>query len=65
MLYWPPDQTITDRICKEQFITSPPEEMPGRRSSLKEIFKPKDQKSKDHAMYEAHLQYGYTLKDIV
>jgi hypothetical protein len=22
MLYWPPDQTITDRICKEQFITS-------------------------------------------
>jgi hypothetical protein len=23
MLYWPPDQTITDRICREQFITSP------------------------------------------
>jgi hypothetical protein len=22
MLYWPPDQTITDRICREQFITS-------------------------------------------
>jgi hypothetical protein len=22
ILYWPPDQTITDRICKEQFITS-------------------------------------------
>jgi hypothetical protein len=22
MLYWPHDQTITDRICKEQFITS-------------------------------------------
>jgi hypothetical protein len=23
MLYGPHDQTITDRICKEQFITSP------------------------------------------
>jgi hypothetical protein len=22
MLSWPPDQTITDRICKVQFITS-------------------------------------------
>jgi DNA-binding MarR family transcriptional regulator len=31
---------------------------------LKGDFKRKDQKSKDHAMYEAHLQYGYTLKDI-
>jgi DNA-binding MarR family transcriptional regulator len=48
----------------EQFITSPPEEMLSRRSSLKEIFKPKDQKSKDQVMYEAHLQYGYTLKEI-
>ena len=71
---------------QEQFIISPPEEMPGRGSSLmrgkerlkeitreqryltrpalNEIFKPKDQKSRDQAMYEAHLQYGYTLKDI-
>ncbi len=24
----------------------------------------KDQKSKDQAMYEVHLQYDYTLKDI-
>ena len=65
MLSWLPDQTITDRICKEQFITSTSkEEMPGRRSSLKEIFKGKDQKSKDQVMYEAHLQYGYTLKEI-
>ena len=32
------------------------------RPSLNEIFK--DKKSKDQAMYEAHLQYGYTLKDI-
>jgi len=34
------------------------------RTSLNEIFKCKGKKSKDKAMYEAHLQYGYTLKDI-
>ena len=34
------------------------------RPALNEIFKLKDKKSKDQAMYEAHLQYGYTLKDI-
>ena len=34
------------------------------RPPLNEIFKPKDQKSKDQAIYEAHLQYGYTLKEI-
>jgi len=34
------------------------------RSPLKEIFKPKDQKLKEQVMYEAHLQYGYTLKEI-
>jgi DNA-binding MarR family transcriptional regulator len=34
------------------------------RPTLKEIFKAKDKKSKDQVMYEAHLQYGYTLKDI-
>jgi len=34
------------------------------RPPLNEIFKCKDKKSKDKAMYEAHLQYGYTLKDI-
>jgi len=35
MLYWPHDQTITDRICKEQFITSTSkEERPSRRSSF-------------------------------
>ena len=33
------------------------------RPPLNEIFKCKDNKSKDNAMYEAHLQYGYTLKD--
>ncbi len=31
---------------------------------LNEIFKCKDKKSKDKAMYEAHFQYGYILKDI-
>jgi DNA invertase Pin-like site-specific DNA recombinase len=34
------------------------------RPALKEIFEPKDQKSKDQVMYEARLQYGYTLKEI-
>ena len=34
------------------------------RPALKEIFKGKDKKSKDQVMSEAHLQYGYTLKEI-
>jgi len=34
------------------------------RPPLNEIFKYKDKKSKDKSIYEAHLQYGYTLKDI-
>jgi len=34
------------------------------RLPLNEIFEPKDKKSKDQAMYEAHQEYGYTLKDI-
>jgi DNA-binding MarR family transcriptional regulator len=34
------------------------------RPALKEIFKGKNKKSKDQVMYEAHLQYGYTLKEI-
>jgi len=29
-----------------------------------EVFKYKDKKAKEKAMYEAHLQYSYTLKDI-
>ncbi len=33
------------------------------RPPLNEIFKCNDKKSKDRAMYEAHLQYGYALKD--
>jgi len=31
---------------------------------LNEIFKYKDKKSKDKEMYEAHLLYGSTLKNI-
>jgi len=43
-------------ITREQrYLTRPP---------IKEIFKLKDQKLKDQVMYEAHLQYGYTLKEI-
>ena len=34
------------------------------RPPLNRIFKYKDKKSKDKAMYAVHLQYGYTLKDI-
>jgi DNA-binding MarR family transcriptional regulator len=34
------------------------------RPLLNEIFKYKDKKLKDQAMYEAHLQYGYTFKNI-
>jgi len=43
-------------ITREQsYLTRPP---------LNDIFKPNDQKLKDQVIYEAHLQYGYTLKDI-
>ncbi len=34
------------------------------RPPLNEIFKYKDKKAKDQAIYKAHLQYVYTLKDI-
>jgi len=34
------------------------------RPPLNEIFKYKGEKSKDKAMHKAHLQYGYTLKNI-
>ena len=39
---------------KQRYVTRPP---------LNEILKYQD-KSKDQAIYEAYLQYGYTLKDI-
>jgi hypothetical protein len=34
------------------------------RPPLNEIFKCKDKKLKNQATYEAHLQYGYILKDL-
>lgn len=34
------------------------------RLPFNEIFKCKDKKSKEQAMYEVHLQYGDTLKAI-
>jgi len=34
------------------------------RPALNEIFKSKDKKSKEQVIYEAHLQHGYTLKEI-
>ena len=40
---------------KQRYVTRPP---------LNEIFERKNKKSKDQVMYEAHLQYGYTLKEI-
>jgi len=46
-------ENLKELTRKQRYITRP---------SLKEIFK--DKKSKAQAMYEAHQQYGYTLKDI-
>jgi DNA-binding MarR family transcriptional regulator len=34
------------------------------RLPLNEIFKCKTKSQKDKAMYEAHLKYGYALKEI-
>jgi DNA-binding MarR family transcriptional regulator len=50
-------------LGQENFIEEIKHLMRGKEK-LKEIFKGKDKKSKDQVMYEAHLQYGYTLKDI-
>lgn len=49
---------------KEKLKEIPREQRYVTRLPLKEILKQKDKKSKDQAMYKAHLQYGYTLKDI-
>ena len=48
-------ENLKEITRKQRDVTRPP---------LNEIFKRKDKKSKDQAMYEACLQYGYTLKDI-
>ena len=57
------------RICKEQKAASNQSQAFVRSgikaaSPLKEIFRGKDKKSKNQVRYEAHLQYGYTLKEI-
>ena len=40
---------------KPRYITRPP---------LDEVLKYRDKKKRNQALYKAHLQYGYTLKDI-
>ena len=48
-------ENLKEITRKQRYVTRPP---------LKEILKYQDKKSKDQAIYEAHLQYGYILKDI-
>jgi len=48
-------ENLKEITKKQYYVTRPP---------LNEIFEPKDKKSRAQAMYEAHQQYGYTLKDI-
>lgn len=48
-------ENLKEITKKQRYVTRPP---------LNEILKYQDKKSRDQAMYKAHLQYGYTLKDI-
>lgn len=48
-------ETLTEIPKMQRCITKP---------SLEEIFKHGDKKTKDRAAHEAHVRYGYTLKDI-
>ena len=48
-------EKLKETAREQRYLTRPP---------LNEIFKRKDQKSKEQAIYEAHLQCGYTLKEI-
>jgi len=48
-------ENLREITKKQRYVT---------RLSLNEILKYQDKKSRDQAMYEAHQQYGYTLKDI-
>ena len=48
-------ENLKEITRKQRYVTRP---------ALNEILKYQDKKSKDQAMYKAHLQYGYTLKDI-
>ena len=48
-------ENLKEITKKQLYVTRPP---------LNEILKYQDQKSRDQAMHEAHLNHGYTLKDI-
>jgi len=48
-------KTIKEIPKAQRYITRP---------SLEDIFKQKGKREKEKAVYEAHVQYGYTLKDI-
>ena len=48
-------ENLREITKKQRYVT---------RLSLNEILKYQDKKSRDQAMYEAHQEYGYTLKDI-
>jgi len=48
-------ENLKEITKKQRYVTRPP---------LNEILQYQDKKSKDQAMYEAHLKYSYTLKDI-
>jgi len=48
-------ENLKEITKKQRYVTRPP---------LNKIFEPEDKKSRDQGMYEAHLRYGYTLKDI-
>jgi REP element-mobilizing transposase RayT len=48
-------ETLKEIPRKQRYITRP---------SLESIFKHKDRKQRDKAVHEAHVRYGYTLKDI-
>lgn len=48
-------ETLKEIPRTQRYITKP---------SLEEIFKYKDKKLRDNAVHEAHVRYGYTLKDI-
>jgi len=48
-------ETLKEIPRVQRYITKP---------SLEKIFKHRDKKLKDRAMHEAHVRYGYTLKDI-
>lgn len=48
-------ENLKEITKKQRYVTRPP---------LNEILKYQNKKSRDQAMYQAHLQYGYTLKDI-